>query len=116
MQFMFIAIWIVLTILIFLIVLARGIRTVPQAHVAVVTRFGKYAKSLQPGLHIINPFTQKITIVIPVQNRTEQLQFAAITGDQAAVHFTATIIYRNSAQGPALKDGALRRVFGRRSA
>lgn len=76
-----------------LIVVIRGIRTIPQANVGVVTRFGKYRKILTPGLHVINPFTNKVASVIPVQNRTAQLQFSAITEDQANVYFTATLIY-----------------------
>ena len=76
-----------------LVVLRKGVRTVPQAHVAVVTRFGKHRKILQAGLHIVNPFVDKVAMVIPVQNQTAALQFAAITEDQASVDFTATIIY-----------------------
>lgn len=83
----------VLLALVFLVVLVKGIRTVDQATVAVVTRFGKYRKLLQPGLNVINPFTSKITRVVPIQNQTATLTFAAITQDQAAVHFTSTIIF-----------------------
>lgn len=71
----------------------RAAHTVDQAHVAVVTRFGKYKRILEPGLNFINPVTCKVGRVVPVQNQTRSLQFAAITQDQAAVHFTATTIY-----------------------
>ena len=67
--------------------------TVDQAHVGVVTLFGKYRRVLNPGLNIIIPFFEKVRNKIPVQNRTDQLQFSAITGDQAAVHFISTIIF-----------------------
>ena len=76
-----------------LVVFRKGVRTVPQAHVAVVTRFGKHRKVMQAGLHFLNPFLDKVAMVIPVQNQTASLQFAAITEDQASVDFTATIIY-----------------------
>lgn len=76
-----------------IIIFRKGIRTVPQAHVAVVTRFGKHRKIMQAGLHFLNPFLDKVATVIPVQNQTASLQFAAITEDQASVDFTATIIY-----------------------
>lgn len=71
----------------------RAAHTVDQAHVAVVTSFGKYKRILEPGLNFINPITNKVSRVVPVQNQTRSLQFAAITQDQAAVHFTATIIF-----------------------
>lgn len=75
------------------VLIRKGMRTVPQAHVAVVTRFGKHHKTMQAGLHFVNPFLDKVAMVIPVQNQTASLQFAAITEDQASVNFTATIIY-----------------------
>ena len=73
--------------------LAGSVRTVDQAHVAVVTMFGKYRRVLNPGLNFLIPYLERIKRTVPVQNRTTQLQFSAITVDQAAVHFTATIIY-----------------------
>lgn len=76
-----------------IIVLALTVRTIDQAHVGVVTMFGKYRRVLNPGLNFIIPLLERVHIKVPVQNRTEQLQFSAITQDQAAVHFTSTIIY-----------------------
>ena len=87
-----IAIWIGVGIAA-LILLANTLRTVPQASVAVVTMFGKYRRVLRPGLSAIIPFFERIAVSVPVQNRTAQLKFSAITKDQAAVHFIATIIY-----------------------
>jgi regulator of protease activity HflC (stomatin/prohibitin superfamily) len=89
--------WGVLAILI-LTLIASGIKTVPQANVAVVTLFGKYRRDLRPGLNFLIPFFEKIYRVIPVQNVTEKLEFAAITMDQASVNFETTIIY-------TVKDG-----------
>jgi regulator of protease activity HflC (stomatin/prohibitin superfamily) len=39
------------------------------------------------------PFVERVKRTVSIQNRTDQLKFSAITSDQAAVHFTATIIY-----------------------
>lgn len=66
---------------------------IDQANVGVVTRFGRYHRVLQPGFNVITPFFNKLHSTVAVQNQTAQLKFAAITKDQAAVHFTATIIY-----------------------
>jgi regulator of protease activity HflC (stomatin/prohibitin superfamily) len=76
-----------------LIFIASTLKTVDQASVAVVTMFGKYRRVLNPGLNILIPFLEVIHSRVPVQNQTQQLQFSAITMDQAAVHFTATILY-----------------------
>jgi regulator of protease activity HflC (stomatin/prohibitin superfamily) len=67
--------------------------TVDQANVGVITMFGKYRRTLDPGLHFIVPVAERVATMVPIQNQTSQLRFSAITGDQAAVHFTATIIF-----------------------
>ncbi len=74
--------------------------TVGQASVGVVTRFGQYRRTLGPGLHFIMPIIEHVRSRIPVQNQTSKLEFAAITNDQAAVHFTATIIFAVSDHEP----------------
>lgn len=76
-----------------LVLVLSAIRTIDQANVGVVTMFGKYRRVLNPGLNILIPLIERVQRRVPVQNRTDQLQFSAITGDQAAVHFTATIIF-----------------------
>ncbi|WP_370240706.1 SPFH domain-containing protein [Aeromicrobium sp.] len=70
-----------------------SIRTIDQAYVGVVTMFGKYRRALPPGLNFVVPVLEQIHSKVPVQNQTAQLQFAAITRDQASVHFTATLIF-----------------------
>lgn len=75
------------------LLLWRMFTTIDQAHVGVVTLFGKYRRILNPGLNLLIPFVETVRNKIPVQNRTDQLQFSAITADQAAVHFISTIIF-----------------------
>ena len=82
------------------ILLWRSFTTVDQAHVGVVTMFGKYRRTLNPGLNVILPFIEKVLSKVPVQNQTSKLQFSAITGDQAAVHFTTTIIFAVNDHSP----------------
>jgi len=70
-----------------------GLRTVNQGTVAVTTIFGKYRRTLRPGLNVVVPFIEKIFRRISVQNRAVELQFQAITFDQANVYFTAMMVY-----------------------
>ncbi|MFM5903832.1 MAG: SPFH domain-containing protein [Microbacteriaceae bacterium] len=81
-------------------VLTSSLRIVNQATVAVVTLFGKYRRVLRPGLNVLIPFFERINRVVPIQNRTEQLQFKTITNDQAVVYFTATVIFTVSDHEP----------------
>ncbi len=82
-------------ILITLVVLAilTGLRTVNQGTVGVTTIFGKYRRTLRPGLSVVVPFVEKIFRRISIQNRAVELQFQAITSDQANVYFTAMMVY-----------------------
>jgi regulator of protease activity HflC (stomatin/prohibitin superfamily) len=87
--------WIIIIFIavIFLWMLWWSFTPVEQATVAVVTMFGKYRRVLSPGLNFLIPLVEKVKRTVSIQNRTDQLKFSAITSDQAAVHFTATIIY-----------------------
>ncbi|MEN9710760.1 MAG: hypothetical protein RL441_752 [Actinomycetota bacterium] len=82
------------------VLLAMSIKTVDQATVGVITMFGKYRRVINPGLNFLIPVLERVAVWVPVQNQTVQLKFSAITGDQAAVHFTATIIYTVSDHDP----------------
>ncbi len=76
-----------------LLVLLTGLRTVNQGSVAVTTVFGKYRRTLRPGLNVVIPVFEKIFRRISTQNRAVELQFQAITQDQANVYFTAMMVY-----------------------
>ena len=70
-----------------------GLRTVQQGNVAVTTLFGKYRRVLRPGLNVVIPLFEKVYRRITIQNRAVELQFQAITQDQANVYFTAMMVY-----------------------
>lgn len=70
-----------------------GLVTVQQGTVAVITMFGKYRRILQPGLNFKIPFIEQIFKRISIQNRSAELEFTAITQDQANVNFKAMLLY-----------------------
>jgi prepilin-type processing-associated H-X9-DG protein len=83
----------IIAVVVVLLVILSAFRTVPQGNVAVTTIFGKYRRTLRPGLNVVIPFFEKIFRRISVQNRSIELQFQAITQDQANVYFTAMLLY-----------------------
>jgi prepilin-type processing-associated H-X9-DG protein len=87
------AVVIVVLGVIVLLTLLTGLRTVNQGTVAVTTIFGKYKRTLRPGLNVVVPIAEKIFRRISIQNRAVELQFQAITFDQANVYFTAMMVY-----------------------
>lgn len=80
-------------IFIIAIVIWDGFVTVQQGTVAVITIFGKYQRILHPGLNFKIPFIERIFKRISVQNRSVELEFQAITIDQANVHFKTMLLY-----------------------
>lgn len=66
---------------------------VQQGTVAVITIFGKYQRIMTPGLNFKIPFIEFVFRRISIQNRSVELEFQAITGDQANVRFKAMLVY-----------------------
>ena len=75
------------------IVLLSSFVTVNQGTIAVITVFGKYRRILTPGLNFKVPLIEKIYKRISIQNRSVELEFQAITIDQANVYFKAMLLY-----------------------
>jgi regulator of protease activity HflC (stomatin/prohibitin superfamily) len=87
MEFSTILIPLILALIFFSIV------TVQQGTVAVLTMFGRYTRTLYPGLNFRIPFFEQIFKRISIQNRAVELNFQAVTIDQANVHFTSLLLF-----------------------
>lgn len=74
------------------IFLLRQIRSIPQANVGVITVFGKYRRTMREGLNFKLPW-EKLFELLSLQNRALQMEFQAITQDQANVKFSTMILY-----------------------
>jgi regulator of protease activity HflC (stomatin/prohibitin superfamily) len=67
--------------------------TINQGTIGVVTMFGKYRRIMRPGLNFKIPFFEQIYKKISIQNRSVELEFQAITVDQANVYFKSMLLY-----------------------
>ncbi len=67
--------------------------TVQQGTIGVTTIFGKYRRILTPGLNLKVPFIERVYNRISIQNRSVELEFQAVTSDQANVYFKAMLLY-----------------------
>lgn len=76
-----------------LIVIASGFVTVNQGNVAVITVFGKYRRIMAPGLNFKIPLIEMVYKRISIQNRSAELEFQAVSQDQANVYFKAMLLY-----------------------
>lgn len=79
--------------IILLLLIVLSIVTVAQGTVAVTTIFGRYSRTLRPGLNVRIPFIERIFKRISIQNRAVELNFQAVTIDQANVHFTSLLLF-----------------------
>ena len=80
-------------VLLIIIILFMGLKTVNQGTIGVVTVFGKYTRILRPGLRLIIPFVEQIYKKISIQNRSVEMEFQAVTADQANVYFKNMLLY-----------------------
>ena len=76
-----------------LVILFSSFVTVKQGTIGVVTVFGKYRRILRPGLNFKLPLIEQIYSRISIQNRSVELEFQAVTVDQANVYFKAMLLY-----------------------
>src|SRR6187455_3140557 len=83
---------IVVVVIVFLLIV-NSWTTIGTGFVGVVTMFGKYKRLMKPGLNFKIPFVEKLHQRVSIQNRAQELQFQAITADQANVYFTAMLLY-----------------------
>lgn len=75
------------------VILATSWVTIPQGSIGIVTIFGKYRRVLHPGLNFRIPLLEKIYKKISIQNRSIELDFQAITQDQANVYFRTMLLF-----------------------
>ncbi|MFN2438741.1 MAG: SPFH domain-containing protein [Chitinophagaceae bacterium] len=81
--------WLILLI----IIASSGLFTINQGYIGVITMFGKYQRIVRPGLNIKIPILEQVFRKVSYQNRSAELDFQAITTDQANVHFKSMLLY-----------------------
>lgn len=80
-------------IIVLLLVAFLSLVTVNQGTIAVLTMFGKYRRILRPGLNIKIPILEQVFKTVSIQNRSVELEFQAVTIDQANVNFKSMLLY-----------------------
>ena len=80
-------------VLILAFIIFSGLVTVNQGTIAVITMFGKYQRVLRPGLNFKIPVVEQVYKTVSIQNRSVELEFQAVTLDQANVYFKSMLLY-----------------------
>jgi regulator of protease activity HflC (stomatin/prohibitin superfamily) len=76
-----------------LIFVFSGLLTVNQGTIAVITLFGRYQRIVAPGLRFKIPIIEKVYKRVSIQNRSVEMEFQAVTADQANVYFKSMLLY-----------------------
>jgi regulator of protease activity HflC (stomatin/prohibitin superfamily) len=72
-----------------------GVKTVPQSYEWTVERFGKYIKTLRPGLNLILPIVDRVGRKIPMAETLLEIPSQqAITKDNAQVTVDGVVFYQ----------------------
>ncbi len=80
-------------ILVLAFIVFSGLVTVNQGTIAVITLFGKYRRILRPGLNFKIPLLEQVYKTVSIQNRSVELEFQAVSIDQANVYFKSMLLY-----------------------
>jgi regulator of protease activity HflC (stomatin/prohibitin superfamily) len=89
--------------------LALSVTVIRQGHVGVCVLFGRYRRLLLPGLNFRIPLAETVHADLSLQNRSVELEFQAITRDQANVNFKTLILYAvRAADEETIKRAAFR--------
>jgi len=80
-------------LILLLLFVFSGLVTVNQGFINVITMFGKYQRILKPGLNFKIPFLETVYKRISIQNRSVEMEFQAVTADQANVYFKSMLLY-----------------------
>ncbi len=80
-------------VLIGLIIFLGSFFTINQGYIGVITMFGKYQRIVRPGLNMKIPILESVARKVSIQNRSVELEFQAVTMDQANVYFKSMLLY-----------------------
>jgi regulator of protease activity HflC (stomatin/prohibitin superfamily) len=81
--------WVIIVVIIFF----GSFFTINQGYIGVITMFGKYRRIVRPGLNMKLPILESVARKVSIQNRSVELEFQAVTLDQANVYFKSMLLY-----------------------
>src|SRR3954470_13468859 len=88
-------IFVIALVLVVIVTIAMGVRTIPQGYAYTVERFGRYARTLGPGLSLILPYVERIGNRVNVMEQVLDVPSQeAFTRDNAGVKIDAAAFFQ----------------------
>ncbi|MDN5856208.1 MAG: SPFH/Band 7/PHB domain protein [Actinomycetia bacterium] len=79
--------------LLVIVTLAKTIKIIPQARSGIVERFGRYKKTLSPGLNFLTPWIEKVRYVIDMREQVVSFPPQPVITEDNLVVSIDTVIY-----------------------
>ena len=95
MEFSGFGIFVIAFVLLAIVVVFMGVKSVPQGMEWTVERFGRYTRTLPPGLHLITPFVDRIGARLNMMETVLDVpEQEVITKDNAMVKVDGVVFYQ----------------------
>jgi regulator of protease activity HflC (stomatin/prohibitin superfamily) len=76
-----------------LLVIGRTVRIVPQARAGIVERFGRYSKTLTPGLNVVVPFVDRLRPLLDLREQVVSFPSQPVITEDNLVVGIDTVLY-----------------------
>ncbi len=88
-------VFVIVLVLLVVVTIAMGVRTIPQGYAYTVERFGRYSRTLGPGLGLIVPYVERVGHKVNVMEQVLDVPSQeAFTRDNAGVTIDAAAFYQ----------------------
>src|SRR6266705_2810123 len=85
----------VIVVLLMFLLVVKTVRIVPQARARNIERFGRYRKTLQPGMNFIIPFVDRVKPLIDLREQVVAFKGQpVITEDNLVVHIDTVLFFQ----------------------